>query len=163
MIVPIRFAVFLLYCGIFLIKFDLSPTFLLFVVGGAIGLHLFEAERVLRLHIDSGTRWSLKEFRNQLRHKTNSALAIQRILFVLYPLIAVFIVTSTGSVIGAGLVLGLGFRYAWELVRTLSHPVQMYRTYLQHWLSRQPSEQTLHAVAVAYIIAYAVFSIMILV
>ena len=135
----------ILYFSVFFLQFRFSLDYAAFIFGGIVGLSFFWWEVLFylftlpRLETESRQLKHLvqeKQFQSVLRFlqdQTNSQALISRSLLFLgiYFVMAFFVITSTGSPVGVGLILGLGLRYCLDIFLYRDHMNNLEKMYTQ--------------------------------
>ena len=165
----------IVYLGVFVFQFGLSVSYVLFILGVLFGLSFFWWEMVF--HIQTNPQFlTLKQQFEQLLHKRQiseiikifqseservSTVSRSYVFVGIYFLIAFFVITSTGSAIGVGMVLGLGLRYCLDIHQYWTRPEQLdhiYGRYLHIHLKRE----FLPFLRILYLLFFGLFSLMVL-
>lgn len=157
----LRYLLLLSYVGIFVLKFGVNIVFATFAFGGLIGFHFFEIERLFLSVVGQPSSVSVAHRFQQAFQPSSERLISRELFFPLYLLVTVFIVTSTGSIIGTGVMLGLGVRYVWEILRDAVSLGEFYDRYLRRWIAK-PSTKNLRKIAFTYLGVFAILSILVL-
>lgn len=141
LVLPLIIAYFL----VFILTFGLSLQYVLFIIGGVLGVSFFWWEVLFYLYTrPSHTQEKkllislMKEKRFQEAGMTLQAesqkipLISQSLLFVgIYLIMAFFVITSTGSALGVGMILGLGVKYCTDIFAFREKESELQRIYTQ--------------------------------
>lgn len=114
MLVPLLFAA--LYTGIHFLVFQNLPQTLILGLGLAIGcgFYILDGMILAKYYAEPGQKVQ--------------PVSRSLIMLALYWPLAIFVTTSTGSVLGLGLILGLGAFQTWDIVR-LHRDEAAFKTY----------------------------------
>lgn len=149
------------FLGVFIIKFGVTIPFALFILGGVMGFHLFEIEALFHYFLENTKpRFSTKLLHQAFTDTEKKPLIAQLVLFPLYVFLALLIITSTGSVVGVSLILGLGLRYVWELLMHRHSEELIHAKYLKNVLANS-SPGTVRKVMWSYVVLFTVLSLLV--
>lgn len=162
-----RFVILAVYLSIFCLRYFSIWFAIPFVIGGVLGFYFSYVEGLVSLFLRQQEKQEQQEFYHLLKTGKMSSLAsvierqipeqsmIRSWLFVLvYMVMGLFVLTSTQSFIGEGLVLGLGLQY---LIDFLSH-----RKKFSHLLKvyGPMEEELLRKVPVIFFVLFIIFSLL---
>lgn len=119
----------IIFGAVFFAKFQLSLLYPFFLISMFAGFHLLEIERIFRALTKHDADY-VKAHLSEVASRQNQPLLSTSLLFLLYVPLLLFVLTSTGSAMGMGFMLGLGFRYLTEFILLQNTPDLLINTYL---------------------------------
>ncbi len=147
-----------------------------FTIGVYIGFLIFFLDRFLHvffLEPEAELSKIVRElWRNKQVTKVVKAVVIGRNLqerlitrsvffLIAYVATAIFILTSTGSVLGMGVVLGIGLHYCFDLIR-YSRNAELFRKHFFWQLKKGLADREILAVVTAFCIFFIILSLLVL-
>lgn len=164
------------YCAIFVMKFGPTISYLLFVIGIVVGSSFWLFELLFRVYYlveDQTVSQTARQYLRQRRFGTlfhffqqinnQVQLTSESTLFLLiYIPLAIFVLTSTGSVLGVGIILGMGFHYATDIFQLRLRPELLRQTYLRQ-LKLDLEDDRLEILGWVALLAFVVLSVFVLV
>lgn len=166
----------LLYSAVFFWSFLSVVDAALFSVGVVSGMNILLIDRLLHAfylypEYEFSTllqgEWRKKNWKGIL-HLLGQAepfqeqLMTRSVLFLLcYVFLAIFVLTSTGSIIGIGVILGMGLRYVLDFWRLSKVPEQFARQFLWQ-VKRQFTPQEIRGIVVVSTALFLVITLLVL-
>lgn len=119
-----------LYSVFFLLKFEFPIPWVWFALGVAVGVYFFFLDRMFRVMLEKNDQF----FAGNLSKKLSLIANTKPVLTVFWALagyvpLAVYVLTSSGSIFGSGLVLGIGLRYFMHLFENINRLPDLYDFY----------------------------------
>ena len=164
------------YSLLFLVTFRQAPLtqFGIFTLGVYIGfgllfldrvLHVFfvapetEFNRVVQSHWHERRYWQV--FRTLLYSGEAQEQLVTRSMFFLiaYVATALFVITSTGSTLGIGIILGVGLHYCFDFVRYRKNLELLHRHFLWQ-LKRQLADQEVTSLFMVVCISFLLLTVL---
>jgi len=130
--------VFILYFALFAFRFALPFPYAFFVVGGVIGYFFIYIDRFVQIFLDRQGKKDkvpelddVKEYMDQAIKSNRVQPVLHSTYFLLiYLPLALFVITSSGSAVGVGLILGIGVYYLTDLWTHYNDHPYITHTYL---------------------------------
>jgi hypothetical protein len=164
------------YALLFVFSFPNYYYFAQFVVGVVIGFSLFFFDRLAHVFfIQPETEfsqlvkesWRKKDIIGIIKllsvAKTlQEHLTTRSVLFLcIYIILTIFVITSTGSTLGVGLVLGLGPHFCFDLFMYRRDLVQFHKHFLWQ-LKKELAEKEVDTLIAAFVLFFVVVSLLVL-
>ena len=165
----------LLYSAVFFFSFPSLVSFIIFVIGIFVGSGMIVVDRILHalylfpeneINVLIREEWRKKNLLGvlnmlQLADPYQDQLMTRSVLFLaIYWLLALFVLTSTGSVLGIGIILGMGLRYTLDFWSVKNQPELFVHQFL--WQVRhQFTKQHVERIIVGWTIAFTVLSLLV--
>jgi hypothetical protein len=111
--------------------------------------------------------WKKKDYRGVIRALMQAGTLQEKLLtrsivfFIVYLLLTIFVLTSTGSVGGIGLMLGMGLHYTYDFWR-YSRSVDQFRMQYLWQLKRQVSEREIRGFVVGWTAVFVVITLLVM-
>lgn len=165
-------SVFVGYALFFLIKFAVPVQISIFLLGLFIGYTFHILDRFFQLFLISELKSERDHFISQLKSR-KVLIAFQSLVekvpsvtstfyfLVLYFPLAIYVTTSSGSILGTGLVLGLGLSYTAHFILGYKHISSIRQLSFQP-VSKSVSDDEVKKIMGGFILAYIVFSLFVL-
>lgn len=133
----LKITAFILYFGLFFFWLRFPFPYLLFLIGGAIGFFFIYIDRFVQLVVEQQLK-ARRITSSQITHFADQALREDRIKPVLHSLyfilvfilLALYVITSTGSFLGTGVVAGIALYYVSDLWTRYSDHDYIKKNYL---------------------------------
>jgi hypothetical protein len=167
----------IIYAAIFAIVFYRAPLlYAQFAVGIFLGFSLLFFDRILHIFfVDPQSefsqlareQWRARNVRGFLQLMFQSSafqekLVTRSILFLIsYAALAIFVLTSTGSVLGAGLVLGIGLHFCLDFF-IYRKDVRQFRKHFLWQIKRELSEQEISTLLWSFVTFFILLSLLVL-
>lgn len=166
----------LLYSVMFLWSFPGLVEFVLFVIGVVMGVNILLLDRFLHafyLYPEHDfnqllqEEWRKKNWKGLLHvfrqaEPFQEQLMTRSMVFLLcYLFLAIFVLTSTGSVIGMGVILGMGLRYVVDFWRLSKAPEQFTKQFLWQ-VKRSVTPQEIRTMVVGSTVLFLVITLLVL-
>lgn len=158
--------VLLLFPILFLLRFAFPFPFVLFVVGFVIGYFFHLLDRLVQLacipeyveqrkhFLSAVSRVRLLKAMDFLLKEIEPVIFSSAFLALYFPL-AVYVITSTGSVIGLGVVIGLGLTYVMHLALSVQDTFILRKTYFS-LVKRSVSDADIQKIVYAFMGLYTI-------
>jgi hypothetical protein len=166
----------LLYSAIFFFSFPSIVSFVIFAVGIVVGSGMILVDRILHafylfpeheFNVLIREEWRKKNIFGvlkmlQLADPYQDQLMTRSVLFlVIYWILAVFVLTSTGSVLGVGIILGMGLRYVIDFWNVRKQPEVFVHQFL--WQVRhQFTKQQVNFIIAGWMFGFAMLTLLVL-
>ncbi len=165
-----------IYALLFIFAFPNPIEYVQFLIGLLLGFGLFFLDRVfdvffirpetefsqlVREEWKKRRIWSM--FSTILSGKELQEKLITRSVFFLiaYVAVAIFVLTSTGSILGIGLVLGIGFHFCVDFIRYRSDLEKFNRHFLWQ-VKRKFAQQEVLSLVISFCLFFALLSLLVL-
>jgi hypothetical protein len=167
----------LIYSALFFFSFPIWYLFALFLIGVMIGFAVIYADRLLHafyLYPDTEfnqllqTEWKRKNVFGvwnlliQAEGHQEKLLTRSILFLAVYAVLTFFVLTSTGSMVGIGLMLGMGLRYTVDFWKLSRDPEVFHRQFLWQ-LKRSLSQQEVRGCVIGWTIAFSILSALVLI
>ncbi len=166
-----------LYSALFAFKFPGGwGSFGLFGVGVWVGFQLLFLDRVVHafyLYPDTEfntlvrSLWIKRDLKGMFRALTQAETLQEKLLtrsalfLIVYIFLTIFVLTSTGSAVGIGVMLGMGLHYTADFWRYSQNPQQFAKQYLWQ-IQRSFSPREIRAFVVSWTVFFVVLSLLVL-
>lgn len=166
----------LAYGLLFFRSFPNWVSLLVFVIGCVIGFQILFLDRFVHaFYLFPDTEfntlvrelWKKKEYVGVIKALMQAGTLQQKLLtrsivfFIVYLLLTIFVLTSTGSVGGIGLMLGMGLHYTYDFWR-YSQSTEQFRTQYLWQLKRPLSEREIRGFVVGWTVIFVVISLLVM-
>lgn len=165
----------IVYLGLFIFPFGLSLAFGLFVIGVLLGLTFFWWEMLFYIQTNPHFASAKQHLRQMIQQRQISqiltffqneseqvATVSRSYVFIgIYFIVAFFVITSTGSTLGVGMILGLGLRYCLDIVRYWQN-IQGFNSIYSKYLDFGLNRQLLPVLRIVFLLIFTIFSLMVL-
>lgn len=166
----------LLYSAVFFFSFPNIFAFAVFVLGVVIGSGIILIDRLLHaFYLFPDTEFNVlirEEWRKknifgvlkmlQLADPYQDQLMTRSVLFlVIYWVLALFVLTSTGSILGIGIILGMGLRYVIDFWKVRNQPEVFVHQFL--WQVRhQFTKQQVQLIMAGWVVGFTLLTLLVL-
>lgn len=171
---PVFFVIFFVfYATLFLVKLRFGLSFLFFITGLFIGFYFHVFDRIVQILVLDELKTQREDVVSLLKRGKWMAALNQLILsvepisnsfyfLVLYIPLAFFMISSTGSLIGIGLILGLGLSYVTHFIWGYKH-IRAIREAHFHLLSSTVTDQQIKMLMGVFNLLFVCISLLVLV
>jgi hypothetical protein len=166
----------LIYSALFFFSFPSLPMYVGFVAGVFVGFSFLFFDRVLDVfflheHTELSQlvreKWKHRNYLGALkevyrrRNEQQKLLGRSVVFIAVYIVTAIFFLTSTGSHIGQGIILGMGLHYLFDFVRYVRHPDLFHQHFLWQ-VKRRFTEKEVEVVVVGFLFFFSLLTILVL-
>lgn len=165
-----------IYSLFFFFTFPNKLDFVKFLLGVNLGFLLFFIDRILHIFfIEPETEfsqtmravWKEKKYRQFFKFLITSTNLQRRLVtrsaffFVAYVATAIFMLTSTGSVIGAGIILGIGLHFCFDFL-LYRRDMQKFHEHFLWQIKRQFADTEVNAIVGAFCAFFILLSFLVI-
>jgi hypothetical protein len=152
------------------------PQFLLFTFGVHLGFGLFFFDRFLHVFFiqpehdlsqQVKAAWQKKNFPQMIRlvvagRALQEKLVTRSILFfICYVAMAIFVLTSTGSILGSGIILGIGLHFCFDFLR-YRQDIHRFHQHFLWQLKKKLGEQEITALVASFCVFFIILSLLVI-
>jgi hypothetical protein len=166
----------LVYAALFVFAFPHPADYAQFLIGLSLGFSLFFLDRVFDVffirpetefsQIVRG-EWKKRKFWSMVStilqgKELQEKLITRSILFLIaYVAVAIFVLTSTGSILGIGLVLGIGFHFCMDFIR-YRKDLEKFNSHFLWQVKRKFAKQEVVSLIISFCLFFALISLLVL-
>lgn len=166
----------LLYSLFFIRSFPNIWSFVFFIMGTLIGFQILFFDRVLHaFYLYPETEfnqlvrslWKNKDYVGFVKALSQAETLQEKLLtrstlfLIVYVLMTIFVLTSTGSVVGTGIMLGMGLHYTYDFWRYSRSPEKFAKQYLWQ-VKRAVTDREIRGFVLAWSAFFAVLTLIVL-
>lgn len=168
----ISLALLVAYCAVFFLSISQPILFIQFVVGVVTGFFVVYVDRILHAFFLSPEeefnqliqeQWRKRSFSGLIRllyhaEGMQQGLLTRSVLFLAaYIILTVFVLTSTGSILGGSLILGMGLRYSFDMFNLMKTPEVFIKQFLSQ-VNHQFSRSDVRSITLGWVLGFIIVS-----